>query len=84
MKNNQYNGVSRIFVNDYHESHTKVWVASVGWTITHRMNYGWGFLFRLLFYAPKGTYTSGEILVNGLLLVIRTFYACLQYSHSPL
>jgi len=47
-------------VNDYRESHAKVWVANAVQTITHHMNYRWGFLFQLLFYMAKGIYTSGE------------------------
>ena len=30
-----------LMVNNY-ESHTKVWVANVAWTITCHMNHGWG------------------------------------------
>ena len=70
-------------VNDYRESHTKVLVANVARTITCHMNYRWGSSFQLLCYTRKGIYHSGEIRVTGLVSVIRTFYAYLQYIRSP-
>ena len=64
-----------LMVNDYRESHTKVWVENAARTITRHMNYGWGSSFQLLCYTRKGIYRSGETRITGLVSVICTFYA---------
>ena len=68
-----------LMVNDYHESHTKVRVTNLIWTITLHMNYGWGSFFQLLCYTHKGINPSRETLLTGLLFAIHSFYAYLQY-----